>query len=342
MRSAVLITSVATFLGLAVVGWAWGMMTDFLEAPSGAGGAPRVVVIPKDADVETAVAVLRENGLAPKSRLLDWYVRYLHDRGTIQPGEYAVSPTMTPVQQIELLESGNVVTYTISVEPGMTAREIVARLGEKGLGDEAELLGLIADRTFVTSLGIEGRSLEGYLYPDIYDLPRGLGGEALLERFVRRFREATKQVDFERARRRGRSEYDVVTLASLIQTADVPEKEWRFYSALLDTRLDERVALAHRAANAYGAVQLPSDATAEEIRSSDWNTTARPGLPLTPIASPGLSALAAAANPASRRILYMAPRDDGTHVFCPDLDCYMEAFKKWKGRFPSALPRQFP
>lgn len=342
MRIAVLVTSVVAFLALAAAVFAWGTMVDFLEAPAAAGGAPEVVVIPKGADLETAMEVLEKKGLTPKSRLLELYVRHLHERGTISPGEYAISPTMTPVQQIELLESGNVVTYTISVEAGMTARQIVALLGEKGLGDEAELLGLIFDRGFLRSLGIEGRSLEGYLYPDIYDLPRGLEAKELLERFVRRFRSATKEVDFAQAGLRGRSEYDVVTIASLIQTAEVPEKEWRFYSALLAERLDQRVALAHRAANAYGAARLPPDATKEEKRASQWNTTARPGLPVTPIASPTLGALRAAANPAATKVLYMAPRDDGTHVYCPDVDCYMEAFKKWKGRFPKALPRRFP
>ena len=36
------------------------------------------------------------------------------------------------------------------------------------------------------------------------------------------------------------------------------------------------------------------------------------------------------------------PRDDGTMVFCPDAECYLEAFKKFKGRYPKGLPRKFP
>src|SRR5688572_30076822 len=234
---------------------------------------------------------------------------------------------MTPVQQIELLESGNVVTYTVAVEAGMTAKEIVQLLAEKKLGDEAELEGLIRDPTFAHSLGVVGPSLEGFLHPDIYDLPRGLSAKELLERFVSRHKNAIKELDFEKVRGRGLTEYEIMIIASLIEKADVKPEEQRFYSAMIYSRLLDNIALTHKQANEYGA---------------DWDTVDKPGLPPTPIANPGLDAIKAAVNPAQQHVLYMAPRDDGTKVFCPDAECYLEAFKKFKGRYPKGLPRKFP
>jgi UPF0755 protein len=327
VRIVVLAISVLAFLALGALSYGWYSLSSFLTSPAVGTGDSKVVDIPENATLEGAVSELREHGLLPRSGWLDLYVDHLHERKTISPGEYAVSPAMTPVQQIELLESGNVVTYTVAVEAGMSAKQIIELLGEKKLGDTLELERLVNDPSFAHSLGIAGPSLEGFLHPDIYDLPRRLTGAELLERFVSRHRNAMKEIDLEKVKLRGHTEYEVMIIASLIEAADVKPEERRFYAAMIYDRLKEGIALAHKKANDYGA---------------DWDTVDKPGLPPTPIASPSLDAIRAAANPAPQHVLYMAPRDDGTHVFCPDPECYLEAFKKFKGRYPKGLPRRFP
>ncbi len=336
MRVLVLAISVLAFLALGTLSYGWYGVSGYLGSPALGPGDPKVIEIPDGADLSTAVGVLRTQGLLPDSRWLDLYVDHLHEPKPIPPGEYAVSPTMTPVQQIQLLESGNVVTYTIAVEPGASADEIAEVLVGKRLADHKELDSLLYDPVYARSLGIDGPSLEGFLYPDIYDLPRRLSGRELLERFVRRFENATKEVDFAKMRERGYSRYQVVIIASLVEKADVKPEERRFFAALLYDRLKDNIALSSKPANAYGKARTA------EGSPNPWDTTDRAGLPATPIASPSLDALRAAANPAPQHILYTAPRDDGTHVFCPDVDCYLEAFKKWKGRYPRGLPRRFP
>jgi UPF0755 protein len=323
----VLAISTAVFVALGALTYVWYELSGFLGAPAVGAGEAKVVEIPDGASLEAAVAVLNGQGLLPKNAWLDLYVEHLHERKEIPPGEYAVSPTMTPVQQIELIESGNVVTYTVAVEAGMTASEIVELLADKKLGDRHELLRLINDPAFAGSLGVDGPSLEGFLHPDIYDLPRRLSGAELLERLVSRHKRAIKEIDFDKVKSRGLTEYQIMIAASLIEEADVKPEERRFYASMIYDRLEDNIALSHKKANEYGA---------------DWDTSERPGLPPTPIASPSLDAIRAAANPAPQRVLYLVPRDDGTHVFCPDAECYLEAFKKFKGRYPRGLPRKFP
>ena len=327
MKIVVLAISLIAFLGLGALTYAWYGLSGFLSSPASGAGDPKVVDIPEKATLEAAVSELEGHGLLPRNGWLDLYVDHLHERKEIRAGEYAVSPTMTPVQQIELLESGNVVTYTVAVEAGMNSEQIVALLADKKLGDREELDRLIRDPAFARSLGIDGPSLEGFLHPDIYDLPRRLPGPELLDRFVARHRNAMKDIDLEKAKLRGFTEYQIMIIASLIEKADVKPEERRFYASMIYDRLKEGIALAHKKANEYG---------------EDYDTVDRPGLPPTPIASPSLDSIRAAANPAPQHVLYMAPRDDGTHVFCPDAECYLEAFKKFKGRYPKGLPRKFP
>jgi UPF0755 protein len=263
------------------------------------------------------------------------YVEHLHEPKQIVPGEYTVSPAMTPVQQIELLESGTVVTYPIAVEVGMTSRQVVGLLADKKLGDAAELSKLVDDPEFAKSLGIEGPSLEGFFQPDIYDLPRGLAPRTLLEKFVARFKNATKDIDLTKLEARGVTPYQVMIVASLVETSDVLPEERRAFAAMIYERLLQRIALGNKPAIAYGQTRIAAGA------DNPWDTTDRPGLPPTPILIPSLDAIRAAATPSPQPALYYVPREDGTHLFCPDEECYLEAFKKWKGRYPKGLPKKF-
>jgi UPF0755 protein len=335
VRILVVGVSMLAFAAIGALLYGWYSLTDFLSSPAIGAGEAKVVEIPRQTTLAAAVGVLEMQGLLPKSPWMELYVEHLHLEKEIAPGEYAVSPVMTPVQQLELLESGNVVTYTIAVEAGMTSTQIVGLLADKKLGDPTEISNLINDPAFARSLGIEGPSLEGFLQPDIYDLPRGLDPRELLQRFVARFRNATKEIDFEKTKLRGVSLYEAVIVASLVEKSEVLPEERRFYASMIYDRLKEGIALSSKPANAYGSARTPEGA--ENL----WDTTDRPGLPRTPIASPSLDSLRAATNPAAQHVLYLAPREDGTHVFCPDAECYLEAFKKWKGRYPKGLPRRF-
>jgi UPF0755 protein len=64
-----------------------------------------------------------------------------------------------------------------------------------------------------------------------------------------------------------------------------------------------------------------------------YNTYSVAGLPPGPIASPGGAALRAALHPDECKDLYFVSRNDGTHVFCPDLACHNAAVQKWQVEF---------
>jgi UPF0755 protein len=61
-----------------------------------------------------------------------------------------------------------------------------------------------------------------------------------------------------------------------------------------------------------------------------YNTYTVKGLPPGPIASPGTAALQAVTHPATCTDLYFVSRNDGTHVFCPTLQCHNAAVQKWQ------------
>lgn len=332
-----------TLLYFALFGWvfsSWSQLVDTLSTSNGSGD-PKLVVIPPSTDLKGALKILQSENLLQPSEAIERYADGFHITKKVIPGEYRLSPTMTPVKLIEELERGEVVTHTVSITPGSTAAEVIEGLVEQRLGDAVQLRSLVNDPVFARTLKIPGGSLEGFLYPDVYALPRGMDAKALLSRLVERHRSTVSEELTKDASLRGLSPYELVVMASLIETKKLKSKELRMYSALLHNRLKRKWALNHKAADAYGAQRVDPQASKYDQRKNPWNTTYRKGLPQTPIANPSKDSLVAAARPANSRALYLVPRGDGTHVFCEDLECYQTFWNQWVQKGYPPVPRRF-
>lgn len=342
MKIVAVLCSLLYFGALITLVVLWGRMTDFLTQPGGEGGELVTVTVPEGAKAADMPALLEKAGVANNRELFQTYVDEFFLPGKVIPGEYAIAPTMTPVQQIARVESGEVVTYTFAVKAGARATETLDILGGLQLGDRAKLAELVEDRAFLESLGVDGPSLEGFLYPDAYSLPRGLGEKALLAKLLERYEGSAGAMIREAAEKRQLTPYQLVTLASLVELAKVPSKERRFFAAVLLARLDAKKPLKSEAAFAYGLTQkAPPEPKKKrrrrKKREHPWDTRKAPGLPKTPICSPSLASLQAVANPAPVKALYMVQREDGTHVYCVDAECYWAALRRWrKGATPMA------
>jgi UPF0755 protein len=168
-------------------------------------------------------------------------------------------------------------------------------------------------------------STEGFLYPDIYILPRETTAEALVAEFMRNF---SLHLTVDLREGIARQELDLrqaVTLASLIQREAVVADEGAqiasvFYNRLragmkLDSDPTVQYALGYN--NAQGTWWTnPLSATDLQI-DSPYNTYIYMGLPPGPIANPSISALRAVAFPAETPYYFFRARCDGSglHVF---------------------------
>jgi UPF0755 protein len=72
---------------------------------------------------------------------------------------------------------------------------------------------------------------------------------------------------------------------------------------------------------------------ADLLAPHPYNTYTSAGLPPGPIANAGAAALRATLAPADCSDLYFVSRNDGTHVFCPDLRCHNAAVREWQVEF---------
>ena len=93
--------------------------------------------------------------------------------GRLRAGEYLVTPHLTPLQILRLLEKGEVIRHQVTIPEGLNIDQIIQVLHQGGWIDSLRFLELVRDPDFIRSLGIDQPSLEGYLFPDTYLLTRG-------------------------------------------------------------------------------------------------------------------------------------------------------------------------
>lgn len=162
-----------------------------------------------------------------------------------------------------------------------------------------------------------GRSLEGFLFPALYEFTQRTTGAGLVADQLATFREKWSKVDLRYARSKNLTPYDVLIIASMIEEETVAPEERRLVAAVIYNRLRLDMPLGIDATIRYG-LNRPGT---ESLRRSDlessspYNTRRRVGLPPTPITNPGLASMQAAANPARVDYLYFVRKPDKVHHF---------------------------
>lgn len=149
-------------------------------------------------------------------------------------------------------------------------------------------------------------SIEGFLFPALYEFTQHTTGRELVDDQVRAFRRRFGSLDLRYAKSKNLTPYDVLKIASMIEEETVVPSERRLVSAVIYNRLRNDMPLGIDATIRYGlGIPGTESLTKAAIRSdSPYNTRRFPGLPPTPIANPGLASLRAAAHPAKVDYLY--------------------------------------
>jgi UPF0755 protein len=187
------------------------------------------------------------------------------------------------------------------------------------------------DRRFLSAHGIEAPSVEGYLFPDTYQFVRGMTPEELLGRMVQRMRAKVTPAMRERARERGLSVHELLTLASIIEREAVIKDEQRLIAAVFWNRLRIGMPLQADPTVQYAvAKERRALSRADLVVDHPYNTYVRAGLPPGPIASPGLGAIEAALEPAPVKYLFFVAQDDRRHHFSISVDDHNRAVARYR------------
>ena len=242
----------------------------------------------------------------------------------LQAGEYRFDRPMTPKEVVAKLARGDVYLVPITFREGLTIRDMATLYESRGFGPAAEFITAASDEQLVRDIDPVARDLEGYLFPDTYNMPRHSTAGQLVARMVARFQKELTPELRAKADGHGLSVRELVTLASIVEKETGKAEERPLVAAVYANRLrigmglqcDPTVIYALQRVNRYNG-----NLTREDLQfDSPYNTYRYRGLPPGPIAAPGRASLEAAADPADAPYLYFVSRGDGTHVFATTLE----------------------
>jgi UPF0755 protein len=298
-----------------------------------AEAGPQALSVPVGASVESIGETLRNMGLVEHPAVFRAWVLLRGDGARLKAGEYALEGPLSLDQIVDLLVQGQVARHDLTVPEGKSLRDTAAIAAGHGI-DAKAFLTAASDPAPIRDLDPAASDLEGYLFPDTYDVPRGSGAPAeLVRRMMQRFRDVLTP-ELPRVKDSGYSVRQIVTLASLVELETArPEERPRIAAVFLNRlkkgmllQTDPTVIYAMRLAGAYDGNIRKKDLQMD----SPYNTYKYAGLPPGPIASPGREALRAVLYPAPVGDLYFVSRNDGTHQFSETLAEHSRAVDRYQ------------
>lgn len=236
------------------------------------------------------------------------------DSAAIAPGLYNLLLAMKSSDAIlALLDSANRVVMKVVIPEGKRVTWTIETLAaQTGLA----LSDFEAAIAKADSLGLPeyaNGNPEGFLFPATYEFAPGTSAEKMIGEMISRFNAEAKEIDLEaRAKQRGRTAYEIITVASLLEVEGHP-RDFAKVARVVYNRLLEPMPLQFDSSVNYGLGKTDVILTTELLnQDTPYNVYLRPGLPPTPIDSPGAQALEAALNPEAGDWLFFITVDLNT------------------------------
>lgn len=250
----------------------------------------------------------------------------------VRVGYYGLGSHMTLWNVLEAFKKGKVIEYEVVVPEGYNLFQIGWTLtGTPLISDPKEFISVALDKKFAQSLGVEADTLEGYLFPDTYYLPKGITMRDVAKRMVLRYRDVFIESYRKRAGSLGYNEHQIVTLASIIEKEAKVPAERTTISAVYHNRLKIGMKLQADPTAVYGKKAWITNVTKEDLkRRTPYNTYLHKGLPPGPIANPGQGAILAALYPEKVDYLYFVAQGDGSHYFSKNYDEHGKAIDRYR------------
>ena len=278
----------------------------FVELPQGA----------RTADIATLLA---DAGVVRNAVTFRLAVRMAKADRKLKAGEYRFLEAATPDQVIARLTRGDTYTRALTFPEGLNLFEMAQVFEKSGMGPADDFVRAANTVSLISDIDPDAGTLEGYLFPRTYSLPRRAGADGLVRAMVKEFRKALGTEPLPA----GVTVRELVTLASIVEKETAQRAERAEVAGVYANRLRIHMALQCDPTVIYALIlrgKWDGNIRKDDLSiDSPYNTYRYPGLPPGPIASPGKASLAAARHPATSKYLYFVSRNDGTHVFAETL-----------------------
>ena len=281
-----------------------------LRPVDAASAARHRVAIAEGSSPSQIGTLLEENKLIRSSFAFDIYTRLSNTRSKLQAGVYALSPSQSTQAMVADIVSGKVDDFSLTFLPGATEEENKAALVKSGYSSKE--VGAAFNKSYDHPLFASkpaSAGIEGYIYGETYQFSSDATVEQVLSRAFDEYYRIIQENNLVAAfKKQGLTLYEGITLASIIQREVPNATDQKRVAQIFLKRYRSGMMLGSDITAYYGADK-------EGLRRSvatdtPYNTRIHEGLPPGPIATPGLTALEAAAHPAAGDYLYFLSGDD--------------------------------
>lgn len=255
---------------------------------------------------------LRNQDLIRYSSFFRAYALFTDKTAKLQAGEYELSSSINIPEIVEKIATGDRVKKIITIIEGWTVKDIEEYLGGK-----------------------IDPNLEGYLFPDTYEIYPEEGIEEIVERMLNNFDKKVRSrfgkelTPLEIESLTGLSSNTII-MASLLEKEVQTLEDKKIVSGILWKRLENNMPLQIDATITYITGKKSTKITKEELKiDSPYNTYKYKGLPAGPICNPGLESIEAAIYPELSSFWFYLSTPDGQTIFSKTLKEHNIAKEKY-------------
>jgi UPF0755 protein len=280
------------------------------------------VTVPGNSNAREIGDELAKDGVIPSGLFFELRATLAGERSDLLAGTYHLQKGMTYGAVLKILTTPPraAKTTNITITEGRTRAQINDLLRSQGVKGSYIAATRHSPLINFAAYGAPRHTpdLEGFLFPDTYQLVEPISIEKLVHDQLTTFRQQWAHVNLGYARSKHLTPYDVLTIASMVQAEAATAHDRPLIASVIYNRLADGMPLQIDATTRYATGNYTKPLTQSQLNSrSPYNTRIHKGLPPTPIDNPGLAAMQAAAHPAHTNFLYFVAKvcGNGSSVF---------------------------
>jgi UPF0755 protein len=321
-RRASVVARALALLALAVAAVAIWFLVELFQPFAGSGHGRVEVVIPHGSSTSQIGSILARDGVVSSGFFFKLRTGLDGDGGKLLPGRYVMAKGMSYSAALKVLTTPPPAAPTteLTIVPGHARAQVNALLRQQGIPGSylaaTRRSRLLNPRSYGAPASTP--SLEGFLFPDTYQLRKPIRLSALVADQLTTFKQQFARVNMSYARAHHLTPYDVLIIASMVETEAATAHDRPLVASVIYNRLADHMTLGIDATIRYAVDNYTSPLTASQLATpSPYNTRTHQGLPPTPIDSPSLASIEAAAHPANTPDLYfvVTPCGNGEMTF---------------------------
>ncbi len=299
----------ASLLALVLAGALIWFLVELFQPLHGSPHGRVTVVIPRHATSSQIGDQLAKAGIVSSGFFFDLRATLAGERGDLRAGLYHLQHGMSYSAALDALTKAPAAAKVtnLTVTEGRTRHEVNDLLKAQHVRGSYLAATRSSPLLNARQYGLKHppKTLEGFLFPDTYQLVEPIKLSALVADQVRAFKQHFSKLDLSYARSRHLTPYDVLIIASLIEGEAATKHDRPLVASVIYNRLADGMALQLDATTRFATGNYTKPLTISQLHSpSPYNTRTHSGLPPGPIDSPGMAALQAAAHPAHSHYLF--------------------------------------